>query len=68
MHRLQLQYRDIISYQWQSSTDNINFTNIASATAATYNSPSITEQHTSVVLQFMDPQEVAVVQPAIPLR
>jgi hypothetical protein len=29
------------SYQWQSSTDNINFTSIASATATTYDAPSI---------------------------
>jgi hypothetical protein len=29
------------SYQWQSSTDNVNFTSIAGATASTYDSPNI---------------------------
>ena len=29
-----------VSYQWQSSTDNINFTNIAGATAASYDPPA----------------------------
>lgn len=30
-------------YQWQSSTDNITFTNIANATSATYDPPVITQ-------------------------
>jgi gliding motility-associated-like protein len=32
-----------INYQWQSSTDNINFTNITGATSATYSAPSLTQ-------------------------
>jgi len=28
-------------YQWQSSTDNVNFTNIAGATSSTYDAPAI---------------------------
>lgn len=31
------------TYQWQSSTDNINFTNIGGATAATYDAPVINQ-------------------------
>lgn len=31
------------TYQWQSSADGVNFTNIAGATAATYNPPVITQ-------------------------
>ena len=31
------------TYQWQSSIDGVNFTNIAGATAATYNSPAIAQ-------------------------
>lgn len=30
-------------YQWQSSTDNITFTNITNATAATYDAPAVTQ-------------------------
>ncbi|OOG78800.1 T9SS sorting signal type C domain-containing protein [Flavobacterium sp. A45] len=30
-----------LSYQWQSSTDNVNFTNISGATSATYAAPAI---------------------------
>lgn len=32
-----------ISYQWQMSTDNVNFTNIPSATAATYGAGTLTQ-------------------------
>ena len=30
-----------LAYQWQSSTDNINWTNISGATSATYNPPAL---------------------------
>lgn len=32
-----------ISYQWQSSTDNVTFSNIGSATSATYDAPALTQ-------------------------
>ena len=31
------------SYQWQSSTDNITFVDIANATSASYGAPAITQ-------------------------
>lgn len=30
-------------YQWQSSTDNVNFTNISGATSTTYDAPAVTQ-------------------------
>jgi hypothetical protein len=32
-----------VEYQWQSSTDNVTFTNITNATSATYDAPPVTQ-------------------------
>lgn len=37
------QVTGVASYQWQSSTDNITFVDIASATSAAYDAPAITQ-------------------------
>ncbi|HYG37881.1 MAG TPA: sugar-binding protein, partial [Cytophagales bacterium] len=38
-----LTYCTFSTYQWQSSTNNVNFTNISGATSATYNAPAVTQ-------------------------